>query len=246
MDPLGVVVAAVVGAAAGWAVGPAADRVATPRYGPGSPGHDPEDLALALLSTPTSRRARIVAAAITVLCFGLLATEFDELVVWAFFAALTWAYVVVAVVDLQYLRLPDVITLPAAVVALAGSAALANEYGDVEAAWYGAVAAVAVTAVLWLFSLLFMVLRGKEAFGLGDVKLQVSLGASAGWLGWSEEFPAGGPVTIVIWVALGGFLVGSLAGLPAAGFRMSRSIPFGPFLMVGWFVVVLLADSLRR
>jgi leader peptidase (prepilin peptidase)/N-methyltransferase len=246
MDPLGVVVAAVVGAVAGWAVAPVADRIATPRYGTGSPGHDPEDLELALLDIPTSRRVQIGAAAVVGLCFALLAAEFGELAVWAFFAVLTWAYVVAAVVDLQYLRLPDVITLPSAAVAVAGSLALAAEYADVEAAWYGAVAAVAVTVVLWLFSLLFMVVRGKEAFGLGDVKLQVSLGASAGWLGWSEEFPAGGPVTVVIWVALAGFLVGSLAGLPAAGFRMSKSIPFGPFLMVGWFVVVLLADSLRR
>ena len=245
MGPVGVVAAAVVGAAAGYAVGPVADRIATPRYGPGSPGDDPEDRALALLDAPTSPRVRIGAMAVTTVAVTLLAGEFVDVEVWGFFAVLAWAYVVAAVVDLQYLRLPDVVTLPAAAVAVAGSLALAARFDHVEAATWGIVAAVAATVVLWGVSLLFLLVRGSEAFGLGDVKLQLSLGASAGWLGWTPDFPAGGPIGIVIWVALAGFVIGSLAGLPAAGFRMSKHIPFGPFLMAGWLVVVLFADSLR-
>jgi prepilin signal peptidase PulO-like enzyme (type II secretory pathway) len=245
MGPLGVVAATLVGAAAGVGAGPAADRIAGPRYAPGADGHDPEDAALALIPAPTSGRCRVLAAVVVAVASTLLAVEFTHVEVWAFFAVLTWACVVAAIVDLQYLRLPDVVTLPAAAFAVTGSVVLGARFDRAEAAPPAIVAAVAAAAVLWGVSAFFRAVRGKEAFGLGDVKLQLSLGASAGWLGWSEDLPVAGPVSIVLWVALAGFLIGSLAGLPAAGFKLSRHIPFGPFLMVGWFVVVLAADSLR-
>lgn len=245
MGPVGVVVAAVVGAVAGLSVGPVADRIATRRYGADSPDHDPEDLALALLDAPTSPRALTVAVVVTTAAVALLAGEFADIEVWLFFAVLTWAYVVAAVIDLQYLRLPDVITFPAAAVAIGGSIALSARFDHVEAAWPGIIAAAVAALILYAFSTVFRLLRGKEAFGLGDVKLQLSLGASAGWLGWTDELPVAGPVGIVVWVMLAGFLIGSIAGLPAAGFRLSKHIPFGPFLMIGWLVVVLFADSLR-
>jgi len=227
--------------------GPAADAVATRRYGPGAPGHDPEDLELALLAAPTSRRARTAAAALTTLAFALLAAEFDDVEVWLFFAALTWAYVVAAVIDLQFLRLPDVITKPAAAAAVLGAAALASEHADLDAALWAVGATLVTAGLLLAFSALFRMLRGVDAFGLGDVKLQLSLGPSVGWLGWAADSvsPGLGVVSVVIWAALAGFLIGSLAGLPAAGFKLTKHIPFGPFLMIGWFAVVLLADSIR-
>lgn len=245
MGSAGIVVAAVIGALAGLTVGPVADRIAAPRYGPDADGHDPEDTALALVGAPASPRVRTAAAVVTTVAIALLAGEFADVEVWLFFAGLAWAYAVAAVIDLQYLRLPDVITWPAALVAVAGSIALAARFDHVEAAWPALVATAAIAGVLWLLSWLFRVLRGKEAFGLGDLKLMVSLGASAGWLGWTPTAEVSGPVSVVIWVALAGFLIGSLGGLPAAGFTVSKHIPFGPFLMLGWFFVVLFADSLR-
>jgi len=245
MGSVGIVVAAVVGALAGLTVGPVADRIAGPRYGPDAEGHDPEDLALALVVAPTPPLARNVAAVLTTVALALLAGEFADVEVWLFFAVLTWAYAVAALIDLQYLRLPDVITWPAALLAAGGAIALSAHFDHVEAAWPGLIATAFVTAFLWGFSALFRVLRGKEAFGLGDLKLMLSLGASAGWLGWTPTAEVSGPVSVVIWVALAGFLIGSLGGLPTAGFKVTKHIPFGPFLMLGWFAVVLFADSLR-
>jgi len=242
---VGIVVAAIVGAFAGLTVRPVADAIATRRYGPDSEGHDPEDMALALATAPTSPRAAALATASTSVAFALLAGEFRDVEVWAFFAALTWLYVVAALIDLQYLRLPDVLTVPAAAIAIAGSAALAAHFHQADAALPGAVAAVATAGFLWLVSELFRMVRRADAFGLGDVKLEISLGASVGWLGWTQDTGAFGPIALVVWAAMAGFLVGSVAGLPAARFKVSKHIPFGPFLMLGWFVVVLFADSLR-
>jgi leader peptidase (prepilin peptidase)/N-methyltransferase len=245
VSPLAAVAATAVGAAAGWLVGPTVDAIAVARYGPDSPGYDPEDLELALLPAPTTRRTRVVATIVTAVAAGLLAMEFDGVDVWFYFAALSWAYVVAAVIDLQYLRLPDLLTAPAALVAVAGSFVIAAREGVTEAAFPGPFVAVGLAAFLYAVSLVFRVVRGQDAFGLGDVKLELSLAASVAWLGWTHDLPVAGPVQLAILAAFAGFLIGALAGLPAAGFRISRHIPFGPFLMIGWFVVVLLADTVR-
>jgi leader peptidase (prepilin peptidase)/N-methyltransferase len=241
---VGIVVAAFLGALAGLTVGSVADAVAAPRYGPGAPGHDPEDLELALAGAPTSARVGTVAVIVTTLAFSLLAGEFADVDVWLFFAVLTWVYVVAAVIDLQYLRLPDVLMWPAFGIAVAGSLVLARDEPTAAVAGIGGTLGAALA--LFLFTELFRVLRGKgEVLGLGDLKLMLSIGASVGWLGWAPLEEVSGPITMVIYALMAGMLAGALGGLPAAGFRASKHIPFGPFLMVGWFVVVLFADSLR-
>lgn len=246
MGTAGILVAAVVGALAGLTVGPAADAIATRRYGPDSDGHDPDDLALALVDAPTTARARIVAAAVTTAAVTLLAVEFADVEVWLFFTLLAWAYAVASLIDLQFLRLPDVLTYPAAGFAFVGSFVLSARIVDeVDAAVPGAIAAIAMSGFLWIVAELYRLIRRVEAFGLGDVKLQLSLGASVGWLGWSADSGAFGPIALVVWAMMTGLLLGSLGGLPAAGFKLRKHVPFGPALMLGWLVVVLLADSLR-
>lgn len=245
MSTLAVLAATAAGAGAGWLVGPVADAIATPRYGPGAAGHDPEDLELALLPAPTTATTRGVTAAAVAAAAGLLASRLGAVDAWLYFAALAWACAVACVVDLQYLRLPDLVTWPAAAVALAGGLAICAREGEPGAAVVAALAACAMAAVLFVAAELFAAIRGQEAFGLGDIKLELSLGTSVGWLGWSEAAPVVGPVRFVLVAAVVGMAAGALAGLPAAGFRLRRPIPFGPFLVLGWLVVVLLADELR-
>ena len=55
VDAVGIAVTAALGALGGWFAGPAADAIATPRYGPDAPGHDPEDLELAPLPRPSTQ-----------------------------------------------------------------------------------------------------------------------------------------------------------------------------------------------
>ena len=71
--------------------------------------------------------------------------------------------------------------------------------------------------------------------GFGDVKL-------AGVLGWRPPGSAGVPGGR----AFAGFLLGGLGGgvlLPAGGGRKSR-VPFGPFMLAGALVGVLVGDRL--
>jgi leader peptidase (prepilin peptidase)/N-methyltransferase len=73
---------------------------------------------------------------------------------------------------------------------------------------------------------------GKEAMGLGDVHLMGAAGAVIGW------------VYVVV-----AFFVAPFFGLAWAGsqmfFKKIRQIPYGPFLSLGIFVVIILYDWIR-
>ena len=104
-----------------------------------------------------------------------------------------------------------------------------------------------------LIQIAYQLLRGREGMGLGDIKLAVSLGASAGWLGGvlaegpSADLVAPSPVLAALSVTIYAVLAGNVLGAAVGGLltrRVDREIPFGPALVAGWLVVVLLADRI--
>ncbi|AVV41112.1 prepilin peptidase [Streptomyces sp. ID05-04B] len=135
--------------------------------------------------------------------------------------------VLLAVVDVRVRRLPDPLTLPLAVAALAllGLAALLPEHaGHWTTALLGALALGAGYLVLHLVN------PGGMAFG--DVKLALGMGAVLGWYGWPT----------VMLGTFAAFLFGALYGgvLSVVG-RAGRGtlIAFGPFMLVGTFAGLL-------
>jgi prepilin signal peptidase PulO-like enzyme (type II secretory pathway) len=80
--------------------------------------------------------------------------------------------------------------------------------------------------------------------GMGDIKLAISLGATAGWLGGAYTDPANaGSLQLVIYAALAGNLLGAVVGFAALR-KPDRELPFGPALVLGWLLVVANADRL--
>ncbi|MGW7085892.1 prepilin peptidase [Streptomyces sp. NPDC054871] len=147
-----------------------------------------------------------------------------ELAVWLLLAPVG---VLLAVVDFGVHRLPDVLTLPLAVAALAllGGAALLPEHaGSWIHALYGALALAGAYFVLFLIS--------PNGMGFGDVKLALGLGAALGWYGWGA----------VLLGTFAGFLLAALyGGFLVVARRAGRktAIPFGPFLIGGAFLGLL-------
>ncbi|MFB7509351.1 prepilin peptidase [Streptomyces broussonetiae] len=172
--------------------------------------------------------APTVAAVTGVVCALLAAATGarPELVVWLLLAP---AAVLLATVDFAEHRLPDVLTLPlaaAALVLLGGAALLPGAAGSWTSALLGSLVLGAGYFVLFLIS---------RDFGFGDVKLALVLGTVLGWYGWA----------IVLVGTFVGYLLGALygIGLMLAG-RAGRTtrIPFGPFLLAGMLVGVLLGS----
>jgi leader peptidase (prepilin peptidase)/N-methyltransferase len=170
----------------------------------------------------------VLVCAVTVLvCAGLaLATGTrPELLVWLLLAP---AGVLLAIVDFRVQRLPDVLTLPLAALALVllGAAAVLPEHAG---RWLTALLGALVLGGAYF--LLFLL--NPNGMGFGDVKLALGLGAALGWYGWST----------VVLGAFAGFLFGGLYGLGLVVLRRAgrrTSIPFGPFLIAGAFVGLLI------
>ncbi|MEV7679538.1 A24 family peptidase [Streptomyces sp. NPDC088341] len=148
-----------------------------------------------------------------------------ELAVWLLFTPFA---VLLALVDRHVHRLPDQLTLPlaaAAAVLLGAAALLPAAGGSWPSALLGGVALGACYFVLFLIN--------PNGMGFGDVKLALSLGVALGWYGWQVLFVG----------AFAGFLLGALYGLGLILLRRAgrkSSIPFGPFMITGALIGILL------
>ncbi|MGP4044791.1 prepilin peptidase [Streptomyces sp. 2A115] len=169
----------------------------------------------------------LVALATALVCGALAAATGTrpELGVWLLLAPLG---VLLAVVDFKVQRLPDALTLSlagAALALLAAAAAGPEHAGDWPTALYGALALGGGYFVLFLIN--------PNGMGFGDVKLALGLGAVLGWYGWGA----------VLLGTFAGFLFGGLYGMGLIVIRRAgrkTSIPFGPFLIAGAFVGLLI------
>lgn len=130
--------------------------------------------------------------------------------------------------DVVHFRLPNNLVLPALAISLVA----------VAAQWLagGSVPAVALLAGAGYFVFLLALNLGG-GMGMGDVKLGAALGVALGLLG--------------VWPAVAGlvlaFVVGGVVGLVFLFVRRvnARSrIPFGPFLLVGYWVAIALTPLL--
>ncbi|MEU5525124.1 A24 family peptidase [Streptomyces sp. NPDC047860] len=174
-------------------------------------------------STPT------IALVVTVVCAVLAAATGarPELLVWLLLAPIA---VLLAAVDFVVHRLPDVVVLPltaAALAGLGGAALLPGTAGSWRTALLGSLTLGACYLVVFLIN--------PRGFGFGDVKLAPALGAVLGWYGWG----------ILLIGTFAGYLFGALYG---AGLILARragrkaAIPFGPFLLAGALVGMLLGS----
>ena len=149
--------------------------------------------------------------------------------------ALAWfgaAAVVLAGVDLAVHRLPDRVTYPAA----AGCAAALLVDAAVLGPWSALLRAVAAAAVTLLLAVAGKAVQ-PAGLGWGDVKLLGLLGLVLGWAGWGVLM--GGVFAGLLLGALGSLL---LMAVGRAGWR--TSVAFGPPLLVGAYVAMLVAAPL--
>ncbi|HYM84372.1 MAG TPA: A24 family peptidase [Candidatus Dormibacteraeota bacterium] len=210
MSPLVVALAAIGGA---WGV--AADRFAS-RW----PAH--EDGSVRGLGWRT-----LVTALVGALAFAGLASRFSDPLELTVFGVVAIVLVLLLATDLDQRLLPDELTLPLVVFSLALVLLRLDPFvapGDLPLA---VVAAIAIPGALLALSVPF----GAGAFGLGDVKLLVSVGILLG-----PQRAIGG---LVAGVLLGGLVIAML--VVARRITLRSYVPFGPFLILGalWGILVL-------
>jgi leader peptidase (prepilin peptidase) / N-methyltransferase len=140
---------------------------------------------------------------------------------------LTWVLIALSVIDLRTQLLPDSLTLPLLWLGLLLS--LSGVFTTPAASIAGGAAGY---LILWSVYQLFRLATGKEGMGFGDFKLLAALGA---WFGW-QALPA-----LILMSSIAGAVVG-LSLILFRGHDRAVPIPFGPYLAIaGW--VVLMAGS---
>lgn len=148
-----------------------------------------------------------------------------------YFASISIA---LAAVDLDTHRLPDAIVLPAYPVLGVLLTTAAILLGDLESAARAAAGAGILFAGYFALALI-----SPRGMGMGDVKLAGVIGLVLGWFGW--------PALVV--GALAAFLLGGLVGVALiVARRASRNtgIPFGPWMLGGAWVGILLGEPIAR
>jgi leader peptidase (prepilin peptidase) / N-methyltransferase len=130
------------------------------------------------------------------------------------------ALVTIAATDLEHLKIPNRIVLPAAAAVLAAQTAV-----QPSPEW--AISALAASAALFVLAIVY-----PAGMGMGDVKLALMLGAALG-------------KTVIVAIMLGA-LSGAVFGVAviARGGSRKTKIPFGVFLALGSIVALFAGKPL--
>lgn len=142
---------------------------------------------------------------------------------------LSSALIIIAFIDLNEQIVPDVISLPGIVIGFIISFFVSHiSYMN------SALGVLVGGGIILIIGLAGSIIFKKEAMGGGDVKLAAMIGAFLGWR------------YIMISLFLG-FFLGALAGIILILSKIkSREdvIPFGPFIVLGSFITLLLGEKI--
>ncbi|OYX56269.1 MAG: prepilin peptidase [Micrococcales bacterium 32-70-13] len=162
---------------------------------------------------------------------GALVAALLALVALLYFAAISIA---LAAIDLDTHRLPNSIVLPSypVLAVLLGASALV--VGDMETA-----ARTAAGAGILFAAYLLLAFISPRGMGMGDVKLAGVIGLVLGFSGWAALAVG----------MLAAFLLGGVVGIAlivAGRARRNTGIPFGPWMLGGAWVGILLGEPIAR
>jgi leader peptidase (prepilin peptidase)/N-methyltransferase len=170
----------------------------------------------------------VVAGLVTAVLLGALGARVHPPVALAAACALAVCAVPLGFIDAAVQRLPDALTAAAyagTVVLLLLAAAVSGHWDEAGRAVLGGLALAAVYLALLFIS--------PSGMGLGDVKLAISLGTLLAWRSWQ----------VLVLGGFAGFLLAAVYSIALLATRRAtrkQHIPFGPFMIAGAFLSVLL------
>jgi leader peptidase (prepilin peptidase)/N-methyltransferase len=125
-----------------------------------------------------------------------------------------------SIIDVRERRLPNRLTLPGIPVALFGQVLSCLLVGK----WMPL-----IIAVIWMLGgfAVGLAFNRLQALGMGDAKLMAVICLNLGWFGWLWPVAA-------LALAFGMATVLALAMLATGRYKMSSTIPLGPYLLAGF------------
>jgi len=147
------------------------------------------------------------------------------------FLILVALLVALSAIDIATMRLPNVLTLSGAIIAVVLTLTLRTLF------WFDMLLGGLIGfGLLYLMGLIGSLLFRKETLGLGDIKLAGMIGLFLG--------PAHTAGMYLIGIFIGGFVGGGL--ILVGGKKRGEKIPFGPYLATGAIVSLIWGENLWR
>ncbi len=149
------------------------------------------------------------------------------------FAAYFSALLAISLIDADHFIVPDVISLPLIPLGIAAVALLHTAGAQVPSLPNAVLGAAVGGGVMWAIAWGGRLAFGREAMGMGDVKLVAAIGA------WQGAWP-----TLLLTI-FGASLLGSVVGLGSIALRgrdRPAKIPFGPWLCAGALIAWVAGD----
>jgi leader peptidase (prepilin peptidase)/N-methyltransferase len=149
---------------------------------------------------------------------------------WLALTAFGLLFIVASFIDFAIFILPDMLTLPGAVLAFPVAVWVLGVSWDMSL-----LGAAVGAGLFWTIQILYRAIRKQEGLGLGDVKLMLLIGALTG----AKALP------LVITVgAFSGLAASVIYILRPGGKGLKTRIPFGPFLSLGAMIYLLFGRGL--
>lgn len=164
----------------------------------------------------------------TALAFTLL-WQFYPPLLFVVYAILTAGLIVASGIDLDYLVIPDALTIGGVVAGICASYLLPELQGCLhrtDAMIQSVLGATIGGGILWITAKTASWFLQKEAMGIGDAKLLAALGAFLGW----PSIPF-----ILVASSFAGTLVGIVI-LKSRKRKLGIKIPYGPYLALAAFL----------
>lgn len=149
------------------------------------------------------------------------------------FAAYFSALLAISLIDADHFIVPDVISLPLIPLGITAIALLHAAGAPVPSLPEAVLGAAVGGGVMWGIAFAGRLAFGREAMGMGDVKLVAAIGA------WQGAWP-----TLLLTI-FGASLLGSVVGLGSMALRgrdRPAKIPFGPWLCAGALIAWVAGD----
>ena len=158
-----------------------------------------------------------------------LALKFGFGLEWLAYMLFFGLLIVASFIDLKIYILPDIITLPGALLAFGASFILPVFWLD------ALLGALLGAGLFWSLQWAYRTFKKVEGLGTGDIKLMLMLGALVGWQGL--------PIQIFA-AALTGLAASLIYMKKTPGGGMQTPIPFGPFLALGAVIYILAGENI--
>jgi leader peptidase (prepilin peptidase)/N-methyltransferase len=159
----------------------------------------------------------------------LFAVKFGPSLQWAAYMVFLGIFLVASFIDLDSFILPDVLTWPAAALALSTPLYLPVDWLETL------LGSLCGAGIFLLLQQAYLRLRGLDALGTGDIKLMLSLGALVGL----TYLPL-----MILLSALSALLLALAYMRRPSAQGLRTAVPFGPFLCLGAVLTLLWGDTL--